>query len=67
MQTIPLKVVNNVIESKTIFINVTPVNFVGQLGKINVLNVLPFDYWPFFVIFIIISELVSVLIVYKLF
>ena len=67
MQTIPLKVVNNVIESKTIFISVTPVNFVGQLEKINVLNVLPFDYWPFFVIFIIIPELVSVLIVYKLF
>ena len=61
MQTIPLKVVNNVIESKTKFISVTPVNLVGQLGKIN--NVLPFHYWPFFVIFIIISELVSVLIV----
>ena len=67
MQTIPLKVVNNVIESKTKFISVTPVNLVGQLGKINVVNVLPFHYWPFFVIFIIISELVSVLIVYKLF
>ena len=30
MHTIPLKVVNNVIESKTKFIIVTPVNLVGH-------------------------------------
>ena len=63
MQTIPLKVVNDVIESQTEFISVTQVNLVGHPRQINVQNMLPFHYWPFLVIFIVISKLVSVLIV----